>query len=296
MNVKNENMRMGESKLFNSSQDSSLSIAREKILFGAAYGAAAGIVFAIALWAWDAAQLSQAHALFPWLKLILGIVLCGLVVGIAGWLVAWKENSLFSFLTWLATAGLLSWITVGLPLQIFPVVVKWLNPELNQFINYTVGTGFVTRFWLAMLWVGIFLSLTGMLQITLIESAIFSPTGFSKVVPFLVCAVLMGIAGFVIDDLVNVPLRKAILSVETPIQFILDHRGQDVDPAESRKNHVGSLHGVLDAVTASRQLIVSRYDDNFALINVLVRFEDTWVDCTTVNSQASYCKFAETIP
>jgi len=129
-----------------------------------------------------------------------------------------------------------------------------------------------------------------------VDTAVFSISVFGKIVPFLVCAVFMGIAGFVIDDLVNVPLRKAILSVETPIQFILDHRGLEVDPAISRKNHAGSLHGVIDAVSASRQLIVSSYDDNFALIYVLVHFEDAWVVCTTVNSQASYCQFAETNP
>jgi len=287
---------MGEAKWSNSTQDSSLAIARDKIAFGTAYGAVAGIAFANALWTWDAIQLSQAHAFFPWLKLILGILLCGIVGGIAGLLVARKESSLFSFVTWLIAAALFSWITIGVPIQIFPIISKWLDPDLSGLLNYTIGSGFVTRFWLAMLWVGIFLSLTGMLQLTLVDTAVFSISVFGKVVPFLVCAVLMGIAGFVIDDLVNVPLRKAILSVETPIQFILDHRGLEVDPAISRKNHAGSLHGVIDAVSASRQLIVSSYDDNFALIYVLVHFEDAWVVCTTVNSQASYCQFAETNP
>ncbi len=296
MNVKSEQFKMGDPKLIDSPQDSSLSIAREKIAFGAAYGAAAGIIFAIALWAWDAAQLNQAHAFFPWIKLLLGMLLCGLTGALAGWLVARKDNSLFSFVTWLAAAALMAWITVGLPLQIFPIVAKWLNPELGQFLNYTIGAGFVTRFWLALLWIGIFLSLTGMLQMTLVESAIFSPTGFSKAVPFLVCAVLMGIAGFVIDDLVNVPLRKAILSVETPIQFVLDHRGQHVEPALSRKYHAGSLHGVVDAVSASHNLIVSGYDEGFWQIHVLVQFDTAWADCISVNSQSAYCKFVEPNP
>jgi hypothetical protein len=296
MNVKSENLRWGESKLMNTTQDSSLSIAREKIAFGAAYGAAAGIIYAIALWAWDAAQLSQAHAFFPWVKLLLGMLLCGLTGAIAGWLVARKENSLFSFFTWLAAAALMAWITVGVPLQIFPIVAKWLNPELGQFLNYTIGDAYAIRFWLAMLWIGIFLSLTGMLEMTLVESAVFSPAGFSKIVPFLVCAVLMGIAGFVIDDLVNVPLRKAVLSVETPIQFVLDHRGQHVEPAESRKYHAGSLHGVVDAISASHSLIVSGYDDGFWQIHVLVKFETAWADCISVNSQSAYCKFVEPNP
>ena len=287
---------MGEAKFLNATQDFSAAIAREKIAFGAAYGAGAGIAFAMALWAWDAIQLSQAHAFFPWLKLILGILLCGIIGGIAGWLVARKESALFSFLIWLSTAAVFYWITIGVPIQIFPIISKWLEPELSGLLNYTIGSGFVTRFWLAMLWVGIFLSLTGMLQLTLVDTAVFSISVFGKIVPFLVCAVFMGIAGFVIDDLVNVPLRKAILSVETPIQFILDHRGQDVDPALSRKYHAGSLHGVLDEVTISHKLIVSGYEDNFWQIRVLVRFEDAWVDCITVNSQSSFCKIVETSP
>lgn len=296
MNVKSEPLKIGESKLINSLQDSSLSIAREKVALGAAYGAVAGIAFAIALWAWDAIQLNQAHAFFPWLKLIAGILLCGIVGGSAGWLVARKDSGLISFVIWLFTAAVISWITVAVPIQIFSLISKWIDPDLSGLINYVIGSGFVTRFWLAMLWVGIFLSLTGLLQLTLVESAVFTNSLFGKIAPFLICTILMGIAGFVIDDLVNVPMRKAIMSVDTPIQFILDHRGQDFDPAEGRTNHVGSLHGVLDSVSATRRLIVSSFKDDFAMIEVLVRFDDAWVTCTTVNSQSSYCKYVEANP
>src|SRR3990172_4277592 len=295
MSLRTKNLTVGEAKKVRA-QDTSLSITREKHRLGAAYGMAAGISFAFGLWTWDAIQLSGSHAFFPWLKLFLGILLCGFVGGMAGWLVARKDSGLFSFAIWLVAAGVLSWITVGLPLQIIPAVAKSLVPELDRYLDYAIGTGFVTRYWLALVLIFIFLSLTGLLQLTLVDSAVFSTSGFGWIAPFFVCIGLMATAGFVIDDLINVPFRKAIASGEVPIQFVLDHRGVDVDPALSRKNHAGSLRGVLDVVTQSRLLIISSYDDNFVLINVLVHFQDSWVNCTTVNAQSSYCAFAEPNP
>lgn len=294
MNIKIQKSHPGKAKPVIPIEDIvSASIIRERDLFGTAYGILAGVTFAIALWAWDGFLLSQVHAFFPWLKLALGILLCGLVGGSVGWLSSRQERSSFGFLLWLVASALFSWITIGLPLQIMPYLSKVLEPELGEYLNYGIGSGYIARFWIAIIWIVIFTSITGILQTALVESAVFAMAVVGKIGPFLICIVLMGIGGLVMDDLVNAPFRNAITSVDTPIQFILDNQGKTIDPALSRKYHAGALRGVQEEITSSYKLIVSSYDENFGKINVLVKFEDAWVDCITVNGQASYCKLAE---
>lgn len=287
----------GEQKIGNSKQELfTASIEREIHFFGAMYGVMAGLALATAQWGWDAIQLSQSHAFFPWLKLILGMLVCGLIGGATGWLVSRKERGCLSFLFWLIASFLFAWAAISIPLQIVPAVSKVLEPQLGSFVNYEIGSTFIVRFWIAVMWIVIFSFIVGVLQSTLIESAVASASSFGRVAPFLICMVLMGISGFVIDDLINVPFRGAIFSVETPIEFILGHRGQDIDPKESREAHAGALGSVEGNVTASRKLIVSGYDEDFWRIDVLVSFDNAWVNCITFNNQASYCKFAESLP
>ncbi len=146
------------------------------------------------------------------------------------------------------------------------------------------------------MWIMIFVPIAGILQSTLVESAVFAISAFGKAAPFLICMIWTGIGGIWLDDLINAPFRSAIISVETPIQFILDNQGKSIDPALSRKFHAGALGGVQEEITPSRKLIVSDYDENFGRVDVLVHFEDAWVICITINNQASFCKLAEANP
>ncbi len=277
-------------------ESGSPTITREQHVFGSAYGLVAGVAFAIALWGWDGFQLSQAHALFPWLKLLIGILLSGIVGAIAGGIVARQERWIYQFLTWIATGGILAWISVYLPLEIAPFVSRLLEPELNGMLNYHTGGGYVARFWLSAIWIVIFLSLAGIFQSTLVDSVVFSASIFGRTFPFLVCAILAAVGGVMPDDLINSHFRKGVLAADTPIQFILDNQGKDVDPALARQFHAGAFRGVKDEITPSRSLIVSDYDETYIQIDVLVHFENAWVFCYTVNNQASYCKPADSNP
>jgi hypothetical protein len=268
-------------------------IKRDKHIFGALYGLIAGAAFAIALWGMDAVLLSQNHAFFPWLKVIAGIVLCGSIGAIVGWIAMRFEGGIQGFLLWLAGAGLMTWVAIGLPLRIIPVLAPMLEPDLAHYLDYGAGSGYEARFLVAVVWITIFVALTGVLQMAMVDTAVFANSAFGRIAPFVVCIVLMAIGGTVMDDLINDPFRKAIMSVETPINFILDHRGLDIDPAESRRAHAGSLRGVQDEITENRRLIVRSYDENFGQIRVLVRFANVWVDCVTVNGQSSFCELAE---
>ena len=88
-------------KPLTSNSKTSPEVVRSKRIYGMYYGAAAGLAFAAAAWGWDAYLLSRFHALYPWIKLIVGALASGLVGGLAGWLSARLDKVILSVLIWL---------------------------------------------------------------------------------------------------------------------------------------------------------------------------------------------------
>lgn len=271
-------------------------VMRLKQRMGMLYGIAVGLSFAAATWGVDGFLLSQASAFYPWLKFIMGAILCMIAGGIVGWLVAKSEKALVGLLLYLVLALVFSWLIVALPFQIFPRVVSFLDPETGSLLNYPFYEGFGSRFVIAIAWISLFVALVGVLQIPLTEPATFSTSFFGKIAPLLVCSVVMFINGVIVDTLNNEPLRTALLHLNNTIEFSVDHLGQEVDRATARTMRMSSLRAVQDVIDQPRQLIVGSYDQFLDQIHVLVRFGDTWTDCTVVYNQPSFCKYVEPSP
>jgi hypothetical protein len=268
-------------------------VIRHKHRIGIMYGAVTGLSFALASWGLDAFLISQANGLYPWLKFIIGAVICMLFGGLAGWLVARVEKAVIGIPVYLVLALMFSWLIVALPFQIFPAVVSWLDPETGRLLNYTFYEGFGSRFAIAVGWISVFLALVGLLQIPLAEPAAFATSFFGKIAPLLVCSVVMFINGFIVDTLNNEPLRTALLHMDNTIEFAVEHQGQDVDRALSRTMRQASLRTVTEVLDQPRKLVVGSYDQYLDQIHVLVRFGDTWTDCIVVYNQPSFCKYVE---
>ncbi len=86
--------------------------------FGMLYGIVVGLSFSASTWGIDGYSLSQAHAFYPWLKFIIGAILCMIIGAIVGWLVARLEKGLFALLFYLGMSVVFSWLTIALPFQV----------------------------------------------------------------------------------------------------------------------------------------------------------------------------------
>ena len=266
-------------------------VIQSKRRVGMVYGMAVGLSFAAASWGVDGFLLSQAHAFYPWLKFIIGAVICTIAGGIAGWLVARLEKGILGLFIYLGLALVFSWLIVALPFQIFPTIMQWLDPEVGNLLNYTFYEGFQSRFVLAAAWISLFVALVGVLQLPLTEPAAFATSFFGKVAPMLVCSVVMFINGVIVDTLNNEPLRTAVLHLNNTIQFSVEHQGKEVDRALSRTMRMSSLRAVQNVISQPRKLIVGGYDQYLDQIHVLTRFGSTWVDCIVVYNQPSFCEY-----
>jgi hypothetical protein len=265
-------------------------ILRSKHMFGFWFGAALGLTFSVFTWGIDAFLLSQMNGLFPWLKFLGGVIPCVIVGGFIGWLSARLDRPLFAMLLWAVAASVFAWLTVSLPLQITPRILSLADPGIKDLLHYTDYEAFSIRFGVAYIWIAIFVSLAGLLQIPLSDSAIFSTSFFGKMSPILFTLVLMAICGTIVDGLNNEKLRSPINAVNMTIQFLIDHRGQAIDPIESRRRHLGALRSVTDLITPERKFIVSGYDQLLEQVQVLARFEQAWVECDLVVNQLLRCE------
>lgn len=265
-------------------------ILRQKQLSGAIYGIVAGLVFALSTWGWDGFLLSQAHAFLPWTKLIIGSIGCAIAGGLAGWLSARFDKGIITVILWMAAAVVFSWLNVALPLQMALLVSERLEPQLQGLIIPGSAEMLQVRFQLAFIWIVIFNVLAGVMEIPLVEPAVFSTSFFGKVMPYIICAIVLGIGGTFADNFNNEALRSPVLALDETIQFVLDHQGKQVDPAVARRKFAGSIRGVRDYLTSDRRLIINRFDDQLGEIGIIVKFEDEWIDCEIIYSQPAYCK------
>jgi hypothetical protein len=266
-------------------------VLRLKRRLGMIYGMTMGLTFAVSTWGVDGYLLSQSNTLYPWLKFIIGASICAIAGGLAGWLVARLEKGILAPIFYLGVAFVFAWLIIFLPLQIFPKIVSWIDPQTGGLLNYIFHDNFNSRFILAFIWIALFVALAGILQIPLTEPAAFATSFFGKIAPLIVCAVIMVINGAIVDSVTNEPLRSPILILDETIQFSLDHRGEEVDRALAREMHITSLRAVQEVIDQPRRLIVGSYDAWLGQINVLVRFGNTWVDCAVIYNQPSFCKY-----
>jgi len=279
-------------KLYSSETSSTIrpEILRIKRMYGFWFGAALGLTFSIFAWGIDAYLLDRMHGLLPWLKFLGGVIPCILLGGFTGWLSARLDRPLFALLLWGAAASIFAWLTVGLPLQITPRLLSIVEPDIRDLLHYTYYEAFSTRVGVAYAWIAIFVSLAGFLQIPLSDSAVFSTSFLGKISPMLTTLVLMAICGTIVDGLNNELLRSPIDAVNLTTQFMLDHRGDEIDPLVSRRMHLSALRTVEDLVTPDRKFIVSGYDQYLEQVQVLALFDKAWVECELVVNQLIRCE------
>lgn len=266
-----------------------LHLNHRKQIFGLSYGMIAGLAFSVTLWGLDGLKLAQAFAYFPWTKFVVGAPLAMLVCGAAGWLTSRWGKPLLGVLLWALAAGALAWLTILVPIVIAPSAMKLLVPEFRSLLHYTFYDNTTILTAVAFGWVGITAFIVAIIQVPMVEQAIFSINLLGKIMPHIICAVLMLVGGSVADSLNNRPLREPLLSMNATIQFALDHQGKQVSPKAARDVHLASLRTVQDLITEERRLVVSDFDPLLENVTILVNFDGNWAECDTIFGHALTC-------
>jgi hypothetical protein len=257
--------------------------------FGIIFGVVVGLAFAAATWGGDAIIMSRVHAYQPWLKLIVGVLVCVPVGALAGWLAALMEKPILSVLVWLAAIGVFAWLSTANSFQIFPALVVKVNPDFASFIDYARQTDLTTRTAVIYFWTALFGGLVGVLQIPLSERAVFSTTSGSKLLSLLLPVVIVVLCGVYVDNYNNEPLRSPIVSENRVVEFAIETRGQTVDPQLAREMRRNTIRDIEDWLDQPYFFIVSSFDNDLGRVHVYANFGGKWADCPVVYAQPSFC-------
>lgn len=266
------------------------SVNNRKQLVGLVFGLTAGLAFAIFAWGVDGFVLARAHGAYPWVKFIPGLLISFISGGLVGWLTVRLQNPFLRILLWLLFAYMLSRLFIWLPIKATPQIIGWFDSYLGNFLNYPLYKDFNHVQWVGFVVIALISILCGLLENVLIDQALFSTGTFSVVVPIVVCFVFFCLAGSTIDGLYNKQIRQPILAVDKLIQFAVDNTDKEVSPETSRAMHLAAVTTIKELLPLERSLILSNYDQMLGQIDVLVKFNGSWVKCTTVYNQVTFCK------
>jgi hypothetical protein len=254
-------------------------------------GAIAGFAFSLALWAYEAILLIQAHVAYPWIPVLVGTILCILVCTLAA-LLTWLVNrALLGTVFWILAARLIAELAIILPAKIAPRLMMFFEPGLKSRLPaYPINDTLQTWAGFGTVWLAIFFAIVGLLQLTLVEAAVPATTSAGRLTPYFVFIPVMVLASVMSSNMINEQLRAPLIATNGVIQFAVDHQNVKVDPVLGRTMHLSTVDTISDLINRPRRLFLGQYDEYFSQVDVLIDFGGEWADCSTVYAQPVFCK------
>jgi len=253
-------------------------------------GAISGLAFSLALWAYEAILLAQAHIAYPWIPVLVGTVLCVLVCTLAALLTLLLNRALLGILFWVLAARSIAELSIYLPLKIAPSLMIFLEPGLRSRLPvYPINSTLQTWAGFGTIWLAIFLGILGLLQLTLVDQGVPATTAAGRLTPYFIFIPVMVIASLMSSNMINEQLRAPLLATDDAIQFAIDHQNASVDPVLARQMHLATINTVSDLFDRPRRLFLGKYDDFFSQVDVMIDFNGDWVDCSTAYAQPVNC-------
>jgi len=254
-------------------------------------GAIAGLAFSLALWAYEAILLIRAHVAYAWLPMAVGTISCLLVCTLAALLTRLVNRALLGIVFWILAARLIAELAIALPLKIAPGLMMLFEPGLRSRLPaYPFNDTFQTWAGFGTVWLAIFFAILGLLQLTLVETAVPATTPAGRLTPYFVFIPVMLLASVMSSNMINEQLRAPLIATNDMIQFVIDHQNAKVDPTIARAMHLNTVDTISSLINRPRRLFLGNYDEYFSQVDVLIDFSGEWATCSTVYRQAVYCE------
>ncbi|HEY3343630.1 MAG TPA: hypothetical protein VGJ97_01815 [Anaerolineaceae bacterium] len=262
----------------------------EKQRIATLYGIAAGVVFSLVTWGYDAFLLARAHAVTPFLVFSFGLIGCGVVGGAAGWLTYRITHLLAGFVCWVAAGIAFAWLAGQIPFGFYPHALALLDPAVSQIVHFPANPGVQSSEWIVRIVVVALSGIAGLLENALADATANSSGQLGRFFPGLVWAVLFFLAGLSPENTLTAPLRAPVVNLNATIQYALDHPAEPLNAPSDTSFRTGSLQDIQTDLTQPRRLILQTYDDTFYNTTVVIRFGgSTYAKCSISNGQPITC-------
>lgn len=270
----------------------SASFLRLRARYGIFYGLIAGLGFAFFTWFLDAIGLATAHAAYPFLKLISGMLVTLPVFILVGWLTTKTNSHIVGLILW----GILSlWAFTASFLTQYDFLPRWYA-LLHEPVATLVRPSIPSYFAALLLTVGAILMMfafliTGLLEINLIESTLASSSGGSKFMAAVVIVTLMGLAGNQVDTFTYRNSRLSIKSFHELITLVNSPEGQAMDEKTQTLHNFGAVTalGMENLSKPYRFFLIKDMTGDYGSIDLMIELGNTWGKCIASNREASFC-------
>jgi len=270
----------------------SASFLRLRARYGIFYGLIAGLGFAFFTWFLDAIGLATAHAAYPFLKLISGMLVTLPVFILVGWLTTKTNSHIVGLILW----GILSlWTFTASFLTQYDFLPRWYA-LLHEPVATLVRPSIPSYFAALLLTVGAILMMfafliTGLLEINLIESTLASSSGGSKFMAAVVIVTLMGLAGNQVDTFTYRNSRLSIKSFHELITLVNSPEGQAMDEKTQTIHNFGAVTalGMENLSKPYRFFLIKDMTGDYGSIDLMIELGNTWGKCIASNREASFC-------
>lgn len=270
----------------------SASFLRLRARYGIFYGLIAGLGFAFFTWFLDAIGLATAHAAYPFLKLISGMLVTLPVFILVGWLTTKTNSHIVGLILW----GILSlWAFSASFLTQYDFLPRWYA-LLHEPVATLVRPSIPSYFAALLLTVGAILMMfafliTGLLEINLIESTLASSSGGSKFMAAVVIVTLMGLAGNQVDTFTYRNSRLSIKSFHELITLVNSPEGQAMDEKTQTIHNFGAVTalGMENLSKPYRFFLIKDMTGDYGSIDLMIELGNTWGKCIASNREASFC-------
>jgi len=211
---------------------------RQTFRFTLLLGIVAGLVFSLALWGYEAILLIQSHVAYPWMPCVVGTILVVCITTLAA-LLTWLVNrALVGAIFWVLAAWSIAELAITLPLKITPALMMFLGTRITLqpaslpdewHLPDLAGFGTV--------WLGIFLLILGLLQLTLVESSVPATTAAGRLAAFFIFVPVMILASVLSSNMINQQMRAPLLNTDNVIQFAINHQNGTSSGHRARDAH-----------------------------------------------------------
>jgi hypothetical protein len=270
----------------------STSFLRLRAKYGVLYGLIAGLGYAFFTWFLDAMGLATAHAAYPFVKLMGGLLFTLPVFALVGWLTAKSDSHFLGLVLW---AILSLWAFTAAFLAQYDFVPRWYA-LMQEPVSSLVKPSIPTYFMAMLLTVGAILMMfafliAGLLEINLIESTLASSAVSAQFMSGIVIVMLMALAGSQVDTFTYRNSRLSMQAFHKLITLVASPEGQAL--AEKTKNlrnfgAVTSL-GLENLTKPHRFFLIKDMTGDYGTVDLMIELGDSWGKCIASNRDASYC-------
>lgn len=194
---------------------------------GAAYGAVAALVLALAIWGQNVAVLRDAASTLGWQQLALNLIVCVPLGTLIGWLSASARWSAFTLGWWIVGVAVMAWLAGHIPYEGLSLLARLTDPYPPPYPMYPISVpaaGYATFSAIIGAGAGLFV---GLLSLAALDKAWDYSTkrhrlGVRSVLMLFLCAPPLIIAGLMADFQINSSLRTAFVEVDQVIATAAD--------------------------------------------------------------------------